>query len=124
MTVRAACYTTDSAPRGAISQHDEMEKFCSDRGWEAERHTEDHPGDSSTPPQDRPTLGAILDRLDTGGLEALVVAEAAMVARAPQDLNTLSERASRSGWRLVLLDAGVDTGTPAGKLWQVFLDAE
>jgi DNA invertase Pin-like site-specific DNA recombinase len=38
------------------------------------------------------------------------------VSRSVHDFSGLLARAEREGWRLVLLDIGVDTSTPAGEL--------
>jgi DNA invertase Pin-like site-specific DNA recombinase len=62
----------------------------------------------------RPLLRDLLDRLDAGEAEVLVVAKADRLARNTVELLGIAERAKRGGWALVLLDLEIDTTTPAG----------
>jgi DNA invertase Pin-like site-specific DNA recombinase len=64
----------------------------------------------------RPALTAALDRLDSGDADALVAAKLDRVSRSVADFAGLLDRAQRKGWRLVLLDTGVDTSTASGEL--------
>ena len=63
----------------------------------------------------RPELVAALARLDAGDADVLVAAKLDRVSRSVADFARLLERATAHGWRLVLLDLGVDTSTPAGE---------
>jgi DNA invertase Pin-like site-specific DNA recombinase len=62
----------------------------------------------------RPLLRDLLDRLDAGEAEVLVVAKADRIARNTAELLGIAERAKRGGWALVMLDLEVDTTTPQG----------
>lgn len=64
----------------------------------------------------RPALTEALDRLDAGDADALVAAKLDRVSRSVADFAGLLDRAQRKGWRLVLLDTGVDTSTASGEL--------
>ncbi len=64
----------------------------------------------------RPALLDALARLDAGDADVLVAAKLDRVSRSVADFASLLDRARANGWRLVLLDLGVDTSTPAGKL--------
>lgn len=64
----------------------------------------------------RPLLAELLDRLDAGEADALVVARLDRLARSVGDFARIMERAERRGWALVVLDLGVDTSTPAGRM--------
>src|SRR6478736_3246526 len=59
----------------------------------------------------RPELGRLLGELGRG--DTLCVAKLDRLARNVADFCGLADRAQREGWRLVLLDLGVDSGTPA-----------
>lgn len=62
----------------------------------------------------RPVLAGILERITRG--DVLVVAKGDRLARSLIVLAQLLEDSDRGGWSLVLLDLGVDTSTPAGRL--------
>jgi DNA invertase Pin-like site-specific DNA recombinase len=62
----------------------------------------------------RPLLRDLLDRLDAGEAQVLIVAKADRIARNTAELLGIAERAKRGGWALVMLDLEVDTTTPAG----------
>ncbi|MFT7835597.1 recombinase family protein [Saccharothrix sp. BKS2] len=65
---------------------------------------------------DRPALTEALARLDRGEAAALVAAKLDRVSRSVADFASLLDRSRRKGWRLVLLDTGVDTSTASGEL--------
>jgi len=65
---------------------------------------------------ERPGLARGLDSLKRKGASALVVAKLDRLSRSVGDFASLVERAQREDWQLVILDLGVDTTTPAGKL--------
>lgn len=64
----------------------------------------------------RPALLDALSRLDAGDADVLVAAKLDRVSRSVHDFSGLLDRAHRSGWRLVLLDSGVDTSTAPGEM--------
>ena len=64
----------------------------------------------------RPLLLSILDRLKLGELEVLVVAKLDRLSRSVIDLCSILELSEKQGWSIVLLDLGIDTTTPAGRV--------
>lgn len=71
----------------------------------------------------RPLLTEVLDRLDRGEAQVLVVAKADRLARNTTELLGIAARAERNGWSLVLLDLDVDTSTPVGRMMLTMLAA-
>ena len=82
-------------------------------GWDLEVVTDAGLSDKSV--EGRPGLTAALARLDAGETDVLVAAKLDRVSRSVADFARMLERATAHGWRLVLLDLGVDTSTPAGE---------
>lgn len=82
-------------------------------GWDLEVVTD--AGLSGKSVQGRPALVDALARLDAGDADVLVAAKLDRVSRSVADFARMLERSSARGWRLVLLDLGVDTSTPAGE---------
>ena len=64
----------------------------------------------------RPVLCEALSRLKAGEADVLVVAKLDRLSRSLFDFATLLQRAEREGWSVVLLDLGVDTTTPVGRM--------
>jgi len=63
----------------------------------------------------RPLLAQVLEDLDAGVAQVLVVTKVDRVGRSLLDVLRLAERAERNGWHLVILEAQVDTTTPQGR---------
>lgn len=64
----------------------------------------------------RPALTAALDALACGTASVLVVAKVDRLSRSLADFAALMARAERNGWRIVALDLGIDTTSPAGEM--------
>jgi len=64
----------------------------------------------------RPGLQAALADVAVGHAGGIVVSKIDRLGRSSADVNTLVERAVNEQWRLVALDVGLDTTTPAGEL--------
>jgi DNA invertase Pin-like site-specific DNA recombinase len=64
----------------------------------------------------RSGLQAALIELNSGRAQALYVARLDRLARSVSDLLGIVDQAIKNNWRLVLLDLGVDTATPHGRL--------
>ncbi len=64
----------------------------------------------------RSGLADALAEIDTGRAGGLVVHKVDRLGRSSVDILGLVERAQSEGWRLVALDVGLDTTTPAGEI--------
>jgi len=64
----------------------------------------------------RPLLMSILERLKSGELEVLIVAKLDRLSRSVIDLCSILELSEKQGWSIILLDLGIDTTTPAGRV--------
>jgi DNA invertase Pin-like site-specific DNA recombinase len=64
----------------------------------------------------RPIFASLLERLDRGEFDGLIVAKLDRLSRNTRDFLELVERAQRNGWALVILDLDLDTSTAAGRL--------
>jgi DNA invertase Pin-like site-specific DNA recombinase len=58
----------------------------------------------------------VLERLERGEANCLVVAELRRLGRSAVELGGLLDRLGRAGVRLLVLDVGIDTGTEDGQL--------
>lgn len=65
--------------------------------------------------QGRPVLRKALDRLDAGEAQALFVTRLDRLARSTRDFLSIVDRSQKHGWRLALLDLGLDTATHQGR---------
>jgi DNA invertase Pin-like site-specific DNA recombinase len=61
-------------------------------------------------------LRLALEELNAGRASALYVARLDRLARSVSDLLGIVDQAIKNNWRLVLMDLGVDTATPHGRL--------
>jgi DNA invertase Pin-like site-specific DNA recombinase len=73
-------------------------------------------GRSGARMSNRPGLQAALEQIRAGRAGGIIVAKIDRLGRSSADVLALVERAQREGWRLVALDCGLDTTTPAGEL--------
>ena len=64
----------------------------------------------------RPILLDCLAKLKSGEANVLIVAKLDRLSRSVIDLCSLLEQSEKEGWSLVLLDLGIDTTTPAGRV--------
>ncbi len=73
-------------------------------------------GRSGASMERRSGLQGVLADVKAGRVGGLVVAKIDRLGRSSADVLGLVERAQREGWRLVALDVGLDSTTPAGEL--------
>lgn len=64
----------------------------------------------------RPALKGALADLKAGRADALIIAKLDRLARNAKDALTVVNLAEQQGWRLIVLDLQLDTGTIAGRL--------
>src|SRR5580658_9345960 len=99
---------------GLAAQRSAIHRACTDRGYELLDIIED--AGWSAKSLDRPGIVCVLDDLDTGRADALMVAKLDRLSRSLMEFSGLMERSRSNGWAIVALDLGVDTSTPAGEM--------
>lgn len=65
---------------------------------------------------DRALLGSVLEALRKGEADGLIVAKLDRLARSIVKVDDVMRQATRYGWDLVIIDMGMDTSTPVGRL--------
>lgn len=119
--LRALTYgrvSTGKQAESGISLDDQAEKLAEDveaRGWVHVAHLTD-PGLSGRKMTNRKGLLDALGRLDRHEADVLVASKIDRVTRSTLDFARLLDQAAKKGWKLVVLDADVDTTTAAGRL--------
>src|ERR1019366_4096408 len=96
-------------------QAETLAEVVSHRGWVHVAHLTD-PGLSGRKMTNRKGLLDALARLDRNEADVLVAAKIDRVSRSTTDFAHLLDQAEKKGWKLVVLDADVDTTTAAGRL--------
>lgn len=99
---------------GLEAQRASVAAECVRRGWKLVRFEEDA-GISGAAIAKRPALAAALASLAAGEAEVLMAHRLDRVSRSVLDFHTLLARAQREGWRMALLECGLDTTTPHGE---------
>ena len=83
-------------------------------GYEVSLFTDS--GKSGKSVSGRQGLQLALAELNAGKAHALYITHLDRLARSVSDLLAIVDQANKNGWRLVLMDMGVDTATPNGRL--------
>jgi len=118
MTARAIAYTRVSTGEQGVSglgleaQRHALELEAERRGWGRLGLVVEVASGAKL--AGRPLLAQVLDALDAGEADLLVVSKLDRVARNLSDLLRIVERAQAHGWAFVALDLGIDTSTAAG----------
>lgn len=99
---------------GLAAQRKAVTDYCTSRGWTDVQLVEEVASAKSI--EHRPLLGDVLDRLTSGRADILLASKLDRVSRSVIDFAGLLDQAGREGWRLALLDLGVDTSTPVGEM--------
>ena len=99
---------------GLDAQRSALEAEVARRGWEEVVYVSDE--GKSGKNLNRPGMTQALEALAAGTANVLVVAKLDRLSRSILDFVTLLDRAKREGWSLVVLDLGIDMGTPSGQL--------
>jgi len=73
--------------------------------------------------QGRPVLRKALEDLDEGKAQALYVTRLDRLARSTRDFLSIIDRSNNTGWRLVMLDLGLDTTTANGRFVVTIMSA-
>lgn len=111
--VRVSTREQGDSGLGLEAQLAKIEAECRHRGWELAGVEQDVASGSS---MQRPGLDRALDSVASGSVQAVVAARLDRVSRSALDFAVLIDRARRDGWRLVVLDVGLDMTTPQGEL--------
>lgn len=98
---------------GLEAQEAAIRAECERRGWPISRFASDVASGKDT--KGRPGFTAAVEDLDTNG-GVLIAAKLDRLSRTLLDFVALMERASRSGWAVVVLDVATDTTTPQGEM--------
>jgi DNA invertase Pin-like site-specific DNA recombinase len=98
---------------GLAAQRTAIATAASSRGWEVVWVVDDG---FSAKNLDRPGVRRALEMLAAGEASALVSSKLDRLSRSVVDFSQTLTVAKKQGWSLVLLDLGVDTSTPNGKL--------
>lgn len=99
---------------GLGAQEDAINAEASRRGWTLIDIAPD--AGYSAASLNRPAIKIALDMLAAGEADGLVVAKLDRLSRSVLDFAQLMATALKGRWTIVVLDAGVDTSTPSGKL--------
>ncbi len=86
-------------------------EFHGFKDWEVIREE----GRSGKSIKGRPVLTDALTRLESGEANALIVTRIDRLARSTTDFLDIVDRASKKGWRLIMLDLNLDTSTYQGR---------
>jgi DNA invertase Pin-like site-specific DNA recombinase len=100
---------------GLDAQRQTIKEAATASGFEVGGWHEDA-GRSGATMRRRTGLQAALADVKAGRVGGIVVAKIDRLGRSSADVLGLVERAQLEGWRLVALDVGLDTTTPAGEL--------
>ena len=110
-----ACVPPDVELDGedARAQRLTIERACEERGM----RLVDFVCERERPDQgERPGLAYALEQIGTGAASCLVVSDLERLSRHVTELAPLIDRLERDQVRLIVVDVGLDTGTPAGQL--------
>ncbi len=112
---RVSTIDQEESGLGLAAQVDSITTEAGRRGWDLVDIVEDT-ASGSLSIEDR-KLGELVDRIEAGEADTLIVAKLDRVARSVMHFSTLMARARDNGWAIVIADAsGVDTTTPVGQL--------
>ena len=103
------------------AQEKQLRYAAESQGYEVEMLREE--GRSGKNITGRPVLTAALESLDKGEAEALFVTRLDRLARSTRDFLSIVDRSHKYGWRLALLDLGLDTATYQGRFVVTIMSA-
>jgi DNA invertase Pin-like site-specific DNA recombinase len=103
------------------AQEKQLKYAAESQGYEVEMLREE--GRSGKNITGRPVLTAALESLDKGKAEALFVTRLDRLARSTRDFLSIVDRSHKYGWRLALLDLGLDTATYQGRFVVTIMSA-
>jgi DNA invertase Pin-like site-specific DNA recombinase len=113
-TILYARTSTDDQANGMAVQVAQVEGAAERERWPNPVVVKDEGVSGKTPAIERPNLGPELARIEEG--DRLVVAKLDRLSRSMLDFANLLDLSGGEGWTLTVLDLGIDTATPQGKL--------
>jgi DNA invertase Pin-like site-specific DNA recombinase len=106
---------------GLEAQRDVIAAELGRRGWDGVLWIEDR--GFSARDLDRPGIQRALAILARGEADILIASKVDRLSRSVADFSTLARRATREGWRLTVLDVGLDMTSPQGEMMATLLAA-
>ena len=103
------------------AQEKQLRYAAESQGYTVEMLREE--GRSGKSIQGRPILKQALEDLDNGKAQALFVTRLDRLARSTRDFLDIVDRSPKNGWRLALLDLGLDTATYQGRFVVTIMSA-
>lgn len=103
------------------AQEKQLRYAAESQGYTVEMLREE--GRSGKSIQGRPILKKALEDLDEGRAQALFVTRLDRLARSTRDFLDIVDRSHKNGWRLALLDLGLDTATYQGRFVVTIMSA-
>jgi len=103
------------------AQEKQLRYAAESQGYTVEMLREE--GRSGKSIQGRPILKQALEDLDNGKAQALFVTRLDRLARSTRDFLDIVDRSHKNGWRLALLDLGLDTATYQGRFVVTIMSA-
>lgn len=98
---------------GLEAQREALHRACELRGMVLVRVIEDAGASGKT--LSRPGLDEALGLIKSGVADGIMVSKLDRLSRSVVDFNNLLARARKEGWKVIVLDADVDTSTPMGE---------
>ena len=98
------------------AQHRAVADASNAHGWQVIERVTDEAVPGQVPADERPGLRAALARLDRGDADMLIATRIDRLGRDTLETLLLFDRAERSGWELITLDAPQGTTTHDGRL--------
>jgi DNA invertase Pin-like site-specific DNA recombinase len=112
--IRVSVQEQADSGAGLAAQRKAIQVGCAARGYELVEIVEDAGWSGKS--LDRPGISSAIERLDRREADALMVAKLDRLSRSLLDFAQLMTRAQSRHWKIVALDLGVDTSTPAGEM--------
>jgi DNA invertase Pin-like site-specific DNA recombinase len=110
---RVSSQEQGSSRAGLEVQRQAIEQRCKTAGWHLTLIEEVA---SAATISRRPALQQALESLAAGEADALVVAKLDRLSRSLLDFAAIVEQSRKHGWKLIVLDLGVDTSSPSGEM--------
>lgn len=101
---------------GLDAQQSAIETEVERRGWELVGVVSDAAVSAKRSPADRPGFSEVLEALQSGTVDAVVVSKLDRLTRSLSDFAGLLDRSVSEDWGVVALDVDVDTTTATGRL--------